>query len=337
MPLEPEVQAHLDSANTSAMAGADPVELRVLLSEEIDRVFALFGEPGPDVDEIVDHEVPVAGGSILLRSYHPANPAGRPLPAHVLVHGGGWVTGSIDELVCDATARHRAVGGECIAVLVEYRLAPEHPYPIPLDDVVAALRWVRDHATELGVDADVITAGGSSAGANLVTAAVVAAPDLKLRALILDVPALDLRPGAAAVPVGLSEEHAALLAFSLEEYEPALTAYLPERDLSSVATVSPVLTEDPSVFPETHMYLAELDVLRPGAEEFANRLEASGVPVTVTCYPGALHGSAILTKSWPTARRWHHDTLTILQSIHTRPLEHWRQSVPSTGVVAAQR
>jgi acetyl esterase len=318
MLLEPEVLAHLEAGDLTGFAEATPAELRVLLTREIDRMFTLFGLPGPDVEKVVDHTVPVDGGTILLRSYHPANPGGGSLPAHVLVHGGGWVTGSVDELVADATARHRAVGGGCVVVLVEYRLAPEHPFPTPVHDVVASLRWVRDHADRLGTDPGVITAGGSSAGANLVTAAVLAAPDLALRALILDVPALDLRLGAAVKPADLGPEYDELMASTAAHFQPALARYFPDPDDALSPLASPVLAEDPAVFPETHLLTAELDVLRPGAEEFARRLAAAGVDVHLTCYPGALHGSAILTGSWATARRWHDDTLVILRDVHSR-------------------
>jgi acetyl esterase len=318
MLLEPEVFAHLEAGDTTGFADATPAELRVLLTREIDRMFTLFGLPGPDVEKVADHHVPVEGGTILLRSYHPANSSGGALPAHVLVHGGGWVTGSVDELVADATARHRAVGGGCVAVLVEYRLAPEHPFPTPVHDIVASLRWVRDHADQLGIDPDVITAGGSSAGANLATAAVLAAPDLALRALILDVPALDLRPGAAVKPADLGPEYDELMTATAAHFEPAVAQYLPDADDALSPLASPVLAEDPSVFPETHLLTAEVDILRPAAEDFARRLDAAGVSVHLTCYPGALHGSAILTRSWATARRWHDDTLAILRDVHSR-------------------
>ena len=101
-------------------------------------------------------------------------------------------------------------------------------------------------------------------------------------------------------------------------FQPTLARYFADPDDSLSPLASPVLAEDPSVFPETHLLTAELDVLRPGAEEFARRLDAAGVPVHLTCYPGALHGSAILTRSWATARRWHDDTLAILRDVHSR-------------------
>lgn len=316
--LERAVLAHLEAGDTTGFAEADPATLRVLLTREIDRMFTLFGLPGPDVERIVDHQVPVEGGTILLRSYHPANPTGRLLPAHVIMHGGGWVTGSIEELVADATARHRAVGGTCIAVLVDYRLAPEHQFPIPLDDVIAAVRWVRDHAVELGADRGIITAGGASAGGNLAAAAVLAAPDLGLRALVLEVPALDLRAGESPRPTDLGPEYDELMAAASAQLHPPVSQYLPSLELAHTPLVSPLLADDLSQFPETFVLTAELDPLRPGAEEFARRLEQAGVPVHITCYPGALHGSAILTRTWATARRWHDDTLAILRDIHSR-------------------
>ncbi|GAB4064308.1 alpha/beta hydrolase [Angustibacter speluncae] len=322
MNLEPEVLAHLQAGDPTGIADADPVQRRVLLTREIDRMFRLFGLPGPDVDRVRDHHVPVDGGTILVRSYHPVREAEERLPVHVLVHGGGWTTGSVDELVCDATARHRTAGARCVTVLVDYRLAPELPFPVPLDDTVAAVRWVRDHADELGIDPGALTLGGASAGANLCAAAVLAAPDLDVRALVLDVPALDLRAEKVHRPADLGDEWEELMALFVAQLEPAAREYLGDVALAESPLASPVLAEDHAVFPPTYLLTAELDVLRPGAEEFARRLEAAGVPVDLRCYPGALHGSAILTASWGTARRWHDETLEILADIHDRTRMH---------------
>lgn len=316
MTLEPEVRAHLDAADLSGIDFTDMPAARAALTREIDRMFTLFGLPGPQVARLLDHEVPVEGGTIVIRSYHPATEG--PLPAHVLMHGGGWTTGSIDELVADATARHRAESAGCVAVLVEYRLAPEFRFPTPVDDVVAAVRWVRDHADELGIDPHVITLGGSSAGANLAAAAVLAEPELGVRALVLEVPAVDLRSEVDGRPLGLGPEFEWIVAATSEPYAMAVRAYLSDPTQAELPLASPVLADDVSVFPETFMLTAELDVLRPSAERFAERLEDAGVVVHIECYPGALHGSPILNRTWTTARRWHDDTLRILRDIHAR-------------------
>ncbi len=258
-------------------------------------MFTAFGLPGPDVHSILDHEVAVRGGAICVRSYHPSEEI--KLPAHILLHGGGWSTGSIHELVADATARHRAVNANCVVLLVDYRLAPEFPFPAAIGDVIATVHWVRDQADRLGVDPKVITLGGASAGGNLAAAAVVADPNLDLTALLLEVPALDLRDTA------------------VDDFR---LLYLGDLALTSSPIASPLLAIDVSGFPETHLLTAEHDTLRTGAELFAQRLRDAKVTVGMTCYPGALHGSSLLTATWPTAKQWHDDTLAILNDIHHR-------------------
>lgn len=313
--LEPEVLAHLHLSEPEDAASLGPTERRLAASRSIDRVFRQFGLAGPRVDLIVDHEVPVDHGSILLRSYHPDSR--NTLPAHIYLHGGGWTTGSIHELVCDATARHRAVSCECVTILVEYRLAPEFPFPTAVHDVVAAARWVDQHAHTLGIDPQQVTLGGASAGANLAVAAVLAGIDLDLRALLLEVPALDLRDaGAVSIPGDIDDADARWIRPMCDAYQASVAAYLtdPAEAISPLAT--PLLAPDLSMMPETFILTAELDALRPGAEQFAERLEEAGVPTHIRCYPGALHGSPILNATWATARRWHDDTLAILRRVN---------------------
>ena len=200
-------------------------------------------------------------------------------------------------------------------VAVEYRLAPEHRFPTAVHDVVHTVRWVRSHAAELGIDPNVITLGGGSAGGNLAAAAVVADPNLAVCALILEVPACDLRPEALANDSVDADPRFAPIELTLIDL--ALREYLDDIAEADSPLASPVLG-DLERFPETHILTAELDLLRLGAERFASRLQAAGVPVTITCYPGALHGSPILTGTWATARRWQNDVLTILDDIHRR-------------------
>lgn len=278
-------------------------------------MFRTFGLPGPEVERIVDHQVPVTGGSILVRSYHPHGT--EPAAAHIYLHGGGWTSGSVHELVCDATARHRTVHSGCVTFLVEYRLAPEFPFPTAVHDAVATLRWVRDHAAALNIDSHRITVGGASAGANLAAAALLAEPRLAVRALLLEVPALDLRnDGDLALPDDIDAADAEWIRPMQADYRAAVATYLPDADASTSPLASPLLAPDVSTFPETFILTAELDILRPGAEQFARQLEAAGVPTHITCYRGALHGSPILNATWPTARRWHDDALAILRCLH---------------------
>jgi acetyl esterase len=319
--LDPAVLAHLEAMDLRDLSGMEPAIRRRLMTEEVDRIFRLFGEPGPAVAAVRDHRVGVDGGEIRVRTYHPAEApidSARPVmpSVHVLLHGGAWTGGSIDELVTDADARHLAAGVGCVVATVEYRLAPEHRFPVPVHDVIAAVRWVRREAGALGVDPSVLTVGGNSAGANLAAAAVVGAGDLGLRAIVLEVPVLDLSREPAEALADLDPERAAVLAAVLPQVEAARAGYLGDVSLGTSPVASPMLAPDLSIFPETVILTAEYDPLRIDGERFARRLRAAGVPVHLSCYAGALHFSPILTGTWPTARRWQHDVVSHLRRIH---------------------
>ncbi|MET0953118.1 MAG: alpha/beta hydrolase fold domain-containing protein [Aeromicrobium sp.] len=315
MTLDPIVQAHLD-AEEPLPVGADLAGLRAHLRRQLDTHFERFGLPGPPVDLVKDHVLTSRdGSSFRVRLYHP-----RPaewLPVHVVVHGGGWVTGSIDELVVDATARHRAAAADVAVVSVDYRLAPEHPSPAALEDVVATLRWITDHGDALGLVASEISVGGASAGANLVAGAVLMHPSVAVRGMILEVPALDL---TAAELVAEAADQA------VDESMNAVSAYVPDPFRRADPFVSPLLAPSLASFPPTWVLTAGLDVLAPQGARFVERLVADGVPAELESYPGALHGSPILNGVWPTARRWHDDSLRILRHIHGRP----EPTTPST-------
>lgn len=122
----------------------------------------------PDI--ITDEfQVAVTGGSIRLRRYRHRDAAGQQ-PALVYYHGGGYVVGSLTSH--DTPCEHLAIDGKCTVISVDYRLAPEHPYPTPVNDGIAAFRYIASHPDEFGVDAKRLAVGGDSAGGNL--AAVVA-------------------------------------------------------------------------------------------------------------------------------------------------------------------
>jgi acetyl esterase len=322
MNLHPAVRAHLDALDPISRDGMGIEERRRHVSTEVDHVFTLFGLPGPTDVAVRDHAVPVNDGTITVRAYHPGS-AARPdtearLPAHVLLHGGGWSTGSIDDLVCDATARHRAVGADCVVALVEYRLAPEHRFPAAVYDTVAAVHWIRDHAGELGVDPSLVTLGGASAGANLAAAAQVADATLELTALLLEVPALDLSGDGVAANSSTIGSGDAVLRRDQADVTAVRRLYLGDDENGTSPLASPLLASDLSHFPETHILTGALDPLHVDGERFAARLSAAGVLTHLTCYPGVLHGSTILNATFPTARRWHDDTLAILRHLHDR-------------------
>jgi acetyl esterase len=301
MNLPPEVQAFVDAESPVSLD--DIATARRIRNEQADSNFARFGLPGPEVERVVDHQVPTSDGNILVRTYHPA--ASAPLPAHIMFHGGGWIWGSINTQVNDAAARHRAVGAHCVAVQVEYRKAPEHRFPAALEDAVASVKWVRENSGELGVDIGSVTIEGASSGGNLAAAFPLHGDSLPIAALVLNVPALDLTWAS----VGESQEGLMSL----------IDIYLGDRSLATSPLASPLLAPDVSGFPPTLILTAEHDRLAHGGELFAEKLTAAGVETHYTCYPGAVHSSLFLTRTWPVARRWQDDIVAFLNDIHTRP------------------
>ena len=231
-------------------------------------------------------------GEIPMRSYRPAE---GPLPTVVFLHGGGWTLGTLDSVEGICTELAERAG--CLVLSVDYRLAPEHPFPAALEDSWAAVRWARDHAGALGGDGTVAV-GGSSAGGGLAAATALRArdADLDLAAQLLLYPMLD--PG---LDTESCQEHAdaplltrADLAWfwsrylerAVDRYNP-LAAPLRAPDLGSVA---------PAVVPT-----AGHDPLRSEGTAYVDRLEAAGVGVEHHHVPSLCHGFCSLTDRVPAA------------------------------------
>lgn len=193
MPVDPFVQQMLPVPPMP-----DPLEdWDAYRAEGRAQLAALVGavmQPAPDGVQTSRVDLPVEGGSIVLSVHRPVDQTG-PLPGHLYLHGGGWVAGDGDSPAQDIICGERAVGAQCIVVAADYRKAPEHAFPTGLDDCLAALTWMVDHADDLGLDTDRISVGGGSAGANLAAALTLRVRDEggpRLHFQLLEVPALDL-------------------------------------------------------------------------------------------------------------------------------------------------
>ena len=124
-----------------------------------------LGGPAPDLASIDDRTFPGPGGEVPIRIYTPVGDG--PFPVLIFLHGGGFTIGSINSH--DPVTRQLAAQAEAIVVSVDYRLAPEHPFPAAVDDACAALRWAHANAAALGADPRRVAIGGDSAGSNLAT------------------------------------------------------------------------------------------------------------------------------------------------------------------------
>ena len=211
-------------------------------------------------------------GGVPCRLYRPRIGA----PVALYVHGGGWMLHDLE--THDAFCRELAHRTGWALLAVDYRRAPEHPYPAPLDDVEAAARWLREEGRGLRLGTEMVAGIGDSSGANLLAGLTVRAPDL-LDALVLIYPPVDASAEYA------DEANAALdgptMSAFWEAYAPGPAAKNPE--------VSPLLA-DLSEFPPTLLITAEHDILRDQGEAFAAALVEAGADVTAWRTLGTVHG-----------------------------------------------
>jgi acetyl esterase len=235
---------------------------------------------------VEDRTIDGPGGQIPIRLYWPPD-AGPVVPVVVFFHGGGWVVGDLDSY--DGDARRHAVGSGALVVSVEYRLAPEHPYPAAVDDAWAATRWVAEHAAELGADPNRLAVAGDSAGGNL--AAVVAqlsrdtgGPPIAFQLLWYPATTWDTSLPSFA-------ENAAAPILALDAIGEFSRWYADGQDLRNPpATLVPGRADDFSSLPPAYVAVAGHDPLRDDGIRYGELLAAAGVPVEVHNAETLVHG-----------------------------------------------
>ncbi len=237
--------------------------------------------------QIEDREIPGPDGTRLpLRIYWPDAPG--PLPLYLDIHGGGWWMGN--GFLFHEMMSHFAADTGAIVVSVDYRLAPEHPYPAALDDCLAALVWLHENAAALGGDPTRIAIGGASAGGNLAAALALRVRDRggpKLAFQYLLVPATDLSGSREWPSYAETGEDYVLKTSSLAQM---IAAYVPDPALRSSPYVSPLLADDHGGLPPALVVTAHFDPLRDEGEAYAAALERAGVRVRLHREERALHG-----------------------------------------------
>jgi acetyl esterase/lipase len=246
--------------------------------------------PVPPVSTAVERRdvvVPAGEGSpeVTVRVHRPLAGSGD-LPCIYWMHGGGYVIGSYANE--DGRFDRWCQRLECVGVSVEYRLAPEHPFPAPLDDCYAGLRWVADHANELSIDATRIGVAGSSAGAGLAAAMALVARDrgdIALAFQLLHAPMLDdrqmTRSSKWQVPV-----------WSPESNRFGWSCYLGDLYGSDKVPpyAAPARAQDLAGLPPTLISVGTADGFFDEDVAYAERLNRAGVPTDLRVYPGAPHG-----------------------------------------------
>ena len=219
-----------------------------------------------------------------VRVYHP-NP-GVVLPALVYFHGGGWVIGDLE--THDHICRKLANAVPCVVIAVDYRLAPEHPFPIPLDDCYTALNWVTKKATQLGIIPGKIAVGGDSAGGNLSAAISLKARDENGPAICHQLLMYPVTDASFDTPSYADNAEGYLL--TTDGMKWFWHHYIGDEVDPAQAYVSPLRASNLSNLPPTTVITAEFDPLRDEGESFAKLLAQAGTSVSMRRYDGMVHG-----------------------------------------------
>lgn len=262
-----------------------------------------------------DHDVAPQGGSgpdVKVRVHTPVGIEG-PLPCVYAIHGGGYVVGTFES--DDARFDNWCVNHRCIGVSVEYRLAPETPYPGPLEDCYAGLRWTTEHAGELGIDPTRIGVLGTSAGGGLAAALALLVRDrgeLALAFQLLECPMIDDRQ---QTPSSRIED---LPIWSRHSNEFGWRSYLgPLYGTADVpAYAAPARATDLAGLPPALINVGGADGFRDEDIDYALRLGQAGVPTELHVYPGAPHGVQLFATT-DAARRWNrHENEWLARQLH---------------------
>lgn len=293
MSLDTETRAFLDKAAASATKPRHlmtPAEARAAFSG----LRAIIAQ-GSEMHAVHELAIPVEGGTLPCRLFVPSS---APKALLVYFHGGGWVVGGLEEF--DPLCREIAVGANVAVALVEYRKAPEHPFPGPVRDACAAVDWLQAAHAELLGELLPLIVGGDSAGANLAIAVTLTArknggPALAGQVLVY--PVTDCRfdrPSYVDPDNQLLTNREAMLRY--------WSLYAPDESQRLSSLASPCRETDLSHLPEAIVLTAEHDVLRDEGEEYARRLQEAGVAVHHWRAPGQMHGFLMMLGILPGSR-----------------------------------
>jgi acetyl esterase/lipase len=295
-PLDPRAKRLLDMIAAGRRAGEDEISAEGLRRSMVQLAQAADLRNVP-IGLVEDRMVPGPAAPIPIRVYTPADAGDSTRPCVVYFHGGTGVFCSVQ--THDGLCRTLANSSGCRVVSVEYRLAPEHPFPAGVDDSFAATKWVAEHGDELLIDETRLIVAGDSAGGTLAAvvcqlAAREGIPRIARQVLIC--PVTDLAEESASrqeLAAGYFIERPTLLW--------AKGVYTAGADLRD-ARVSPLRAPSLAGLPPAQIHTAEYDPMRDEGKAYADALAAAGVEVTYVCHPGLIHHFYCMAGAIPLAR-----------------------------------
>ena len=281
--LDPQAKALLDmiaQAGRIPYSQITPAQARAQYAELCRRTRKTAEFPV----SVADREIPAPAGTLRTRLVRPRAGGAALLPVLAFFHGGGWCIGDLD--THDAACRQLAAEAGCAVLSVDYRLAPEHPFPAAVEDCFAALRFLAAEGSGLGLDPARIAVGGDSAGGNLAAVAAIQARDagIALKGQVLIYPATDfsaVRPSHEDFAEGFLLTRDSMAWFGGN--------YLPEsrhRDWHA----SPILAPDLTRLPPAIVIVGACDPLRDESRDYAEKLRQAGNEAAFHLYPGMIHG-----------------------------------------------
>jgi acetyl esterase len=281
MPLAPEIAALLERMQGQPQMHQTPL---AQLRQTRPRLGAQGTHP---VGQVLEGSLPGPCGPLGYRLYSPSQD-GEQLGLVILLHGGGFVFGSVDGYY-DHVARVLCQDAPCRVLSLDYRLAPENKFPAASDDALAALRWARTHAQALRIDSERIIIAGGSAGANLAAATALRNRDEQgpaLRGQLLWYPMVDYHSPASSSSLAFAEGYYLSRADTVWFWQ----QYLSDASQADHPYAVPLKASSLSGLPPALVIAAEYDPLRDGALAYAQAMSAQGVDVQQTCFAGMVHG-----------------------------------------------
>lgn len=270
--------------------------------------------PAP-MHSVEDLQLALPARTLRIRHYVPREHGwADPMPALLYFHGGGFTIGSVD--THDRICRMLARDGDCVVLSVDYRLAPEHPFPAAADDAFESLAWLRAEAHALGVDPARIAVGGDSAGGTLATACAIHARDLGWPLTLQ----LLIYPGVAGRQASASHREFGrghLLDFDVVAW--FFANYIRDDADRDDWRFSPLSHPDLGGVAPAWIGIADHDPLRDDDRAYAAKLRAAGVAVDAVEYAGMIHAFFQHGGFVPTAKRAHADAAAALRRAFARP------------------